>query len=279
MSKKDPMPLELVLVRHGRSEGNTANRASRDGDNSHFTEEFRDRPSSMFRLTETGRKQAQSAGEFIRSVFCQEYGFDRYLTSEYVRAMETAAHLDIPEAIWFRDFNLRERDWGAEMDNLPDDERWARFGEVMKKRSIDPFFWCPPGGESLANLCLRLRAILDALHRECSDQRVLIVCHGEVMWAFRIILERMPRETFLKLHLSRSDQISNCHVLHYVRRDPFGDRRLHDHYNWMRSLPTEGLTLKQQYSNLDRWHQVKRPTFTNKELLTIASSVPQLVHD
>ena len=40
------MPLILVLVRHGQSEGNVASKYSRKGDDTLFTSEFLARPSS-----------------------------------------------------------------------------------------------------------------------------------------------------------------------------------------------------------------------------------------
>lgn len=44
------------------------------------------------------------------------------------------------------------------------------------------FFWSPPGGgESMAQVCIRIDHTLNTLRRECSNQKVIIVCHGEVM--------------------------------------------------------------------------------------------------
>ena len=62
-----------------------------------YTDEFRARHSSSFRLTERGCKQAEKAGAWIRKEFP---GFDRYLVSEYLRALETAALLNLPGADW-----------------------------------------------------------------------------------------------------------------------------------------------------------------------------------
>lgn len=44
------MPIDLVLVRHGQSEGNLAQAKSMKGDDSFWTEEFSMRPSSMVLL-------------------------------------------------------------------------------------------------------------------------------------------------------------------------------------------------------------------------------------
>jgi broad specificity phosphatase PhoE len=63
------LPIDLVLVRHGQSEGNAANRLSENGDNSVFSDEFRRRHSASFRLTERGRSQAVRAGKWIEQEF------------------------------------------------------------------------------------------------------------------------------------------------------------------------------------------------------------------
>jgi NAD+ kinase len=60
------MPLDLVLVRHGESEGNVASRFAEAGDNSVFSEEFCNRHNSRLRLTDRGRQQASAAGDWIK---------------------------------------------------------------------------------------------------------------------------------------------------------------------------------------------------------------------
>ena len=47
--------------------------------------------------------------------------FDGHFVSTHVRALETAALLDLPDAEWEQDFQLRERDvglWGAMSDQM-----------------------------------------------------------------------------------------------------------------------------------------------------------------
>ena len=95
---KMTMPIDLVLVRHGESEGNAARRFSTAGDNSVFTDEFCSRHSSRLRLTDQGREQARVAGSWLKKNIGER--FDRYLVSGYLRAMETAALLELPEAVW-----------------------------------------------------------------------------------------------------------------------------------------------------------------------------------
>src|SRR3989338_6760651 len=92
------LPIDLIFIRHGQSEGNVANKASRKGDNSFFTPEFRDRHSRSFRLTDKGISQAKAAGKWIRKNIPMP--FDRFYVSDYVRAKETAACLDLEAAQW-----------------------------------------------------------------------------------------------------------------------------------------------------------------------------------
>ncbi|MEX1111888.1 MAG: phosphoglycerate mutase family protein, partial [Candidatus Andersenbacteria bacterium] len=264
------MPLDLVLVRHGESEGNIANQRSRAGDNSAFTPEFKERIGAMWRLTKLGRAQALAAGEWIQSNIGQR--FDRYYVSEYIRAKETAAFLKLPLAEWFCDFYLRERDWG-EMDVCPDDERQRLFAESLRRRQVDGFFWTPPNGESLAQLCLRVDRVIDTWQRECSDKRIIAVCHGEVMWAFRVRLERLSQQRFRELDTSRHahDRIHNCQILHYTRRSPVTDTTT-PYYSWMRSICPTDLSMSR-----NEWERIERTRFSNQELIQQVEQVPQLV--
>ena len=156
------MPLNLVLVRHGESEGNVATGRSKAGDHSDYRGEFMTRHNSLWRLTDKGIWQAKNAGEWIRENIGTDFG--RYYTSEFLRAMETAHYLQLPEASWYVDFNLRERDWGV-FDHMSREDRERKFAESLKSRKIDGFYWRPPNGESMADLTLRQNRVNDTLHR------------------------------------------------------------------------------------------------------------------
>jgi len=71
---------------------------SETGDLSAYTPEFKKKHSSTYRLTDKGVEQAKVTGAWIRENIGDT--FDRYYTSEYVRAMETAAYLGLPNARW-----------------------------------------------------------------------------------------------------------------------------------------------------------------------------------
>src|SRR5260221_14671947 len=127
-----PMPEDLYLVRHGESEGNLVNARSRQGDDSLFTPEHLGRHSFEWHLTDRGIEQAQAAGRFLRKE--AKLPLDVCLTSEYVRAMETAAYLGVPDAPWHPYLYLRERSLG-EVETLPDRPKIERFGGSLEMRS------------------------------------------------------------------------------------------------------------------------------------------------
>lgn len=269
------MPIDLVLVRHGESEGNLAKERAKKGDVKGFTREFLDRHSSQFRLTDKGVAQAKAAGAWLKSNGFAR--FDRYYASEYIRAFETAGHLGLellPEQRWYLDFFLRERDYG-QFDVMPYAERVEKFPDYVKHKGRDGFFWKPPGGESMADAALRLGRLLDTLHRECADKRVIVVCHGETMWAMRVRLERMMAKRYDALDASNDarDRIHNCQILHYTRRDPVSGA-MGRRYDWMRSICPWDESLSS-----NAWTRIERPVFTNDELLAMAAEERRLIDD
>lgn len=255
------LPNNLVLVRHGESEGNVATALSKKGDNSMFTEEFLNRHSSTWLLTEKGKQQAVAAGKWIKKNIGES--FHRYYVSEYDRAKQTAALLDLPDAEWMVTFYLRERDWG-ELDVMSIEERKRRFSENLRRKEMDPFYWTPFNGESMPTLCLRLDVKnFDTLHRECDQKNAVLVLHGEVMWGYRYIIERPTHSNIMKLEQSNNphDKIHNGQVIHYTRINPI-TQKVAPYLNWVRSICPSDLSL----SN-NEWREIKRRKFSNEELL------------
>lgn len=262
------MPLHFVLVRHGESEGNVVHRRSRAGDHSGFTDQFRSIHSSQYRLTKRGRQQAEQAGQWIRQYIGA--AFHRYYVSEYIRAVETAGLLGLPDANWFKTPFLRERDAG-EFDNLTEAEKERDFARYMLARQNDAYYWKPPNGESMVDVCLRLHRFLDTVHRGPSDAAIIVVCHGDVMRAFRILLERLSQNHYNALRDTDNplDRIHNCQVLHYTRQNPTNAKDINPYLMWMRSVCPSDLRLSR-----NDWHPIARTRFTNEDLLREADSVP-----
>lgn len=161
------------------------------------------------------------------------------------------------------------------MDNTSAVDKHTVFKEDMERRKRDAFFWAPPGGESLADVCIRIDHTLNTMRRECSNQRVILVCHGEVMWAFRARIERLSQIQFARLLGSKDpkDKIHNGAIIHYTRIHP-QTGEIFPEFRFMRlSCPW-----KPEYSS-DVWLEFTRPIYTNDELLESISSVPRYVND
>lgn len=266
------LPIDLILVRHGYSEGNAANKASRRGDNSFFTPAFREKHSRAFRLTDKGIRQAKAAGAWILANIPQP--FDRFYVSDYVRAKETAAYLGIPNARWRQEFHLRERD-KALMDNMPADEQKRFFSLEERQYKLDPFLSYPAGGgESIATHCLRLKAgILEHWSRKCFDKRVVCVCHGHVMRGLQLELEGLGHDDFIRLDASDDprDKIRNCQILWYTRRDPDTNEMSNYHVAVRSVCPWDTAG---DYG----WRRILRQASTNEELLEEVRRYPRHVN-
>lgn len=258
------LPIDIILVRHGEAEGNVANKASRKGDNRFFTPDFRRKHSRSFRLTEKGIKQAKAAGEWLKENIPMP--LDRFYVSDYIRAKETAAYLDLSDAQWRVEFQLRERDH-ALIDNLPVDEKKILFAREQEQYELDPFLSHPAGGgESIPMLCLRLKADFIAhLARECEDKRVIVVCHGHVTRAFQLEFESLGHDDFIRLDASEdpADKIRNCQILWYTRRDP-DTQVIQPSLVAVRSVcPLGPGGILEDHG----WRRINRHRYTNKDLL------------
>ena len=53
------------------------------------------------------------------------------------------------------------------------------------------FYHRPPGGESWADVILRLRSALNTINLLYCDRRVVVVCHQVVVLCMRYILEEL----------------------------------------------------------------------------------------
>lgn len=266
-------PRDLVLGRHGQSEGNVASARSRAGDDSVFTPEFQARHSAHLRLTDLGQAQARAAGQWLKAEGL--VNFDRHYVSEYVRAAETAALLDLPGAEWYMDFMLRERDYGL-MDIVTDKARREEFAEYVRLREQHLLYAPLPDGESIAQVCDRLRGnIVSTLHRELAGKRVIIVSHGDVMRAFRIIFERITADEYNAL--DRADEppfrIGNGQIIHYTCVDPADHTNVLPYFGWVRSVNP----LQPEYAG-HGWRRIVRKRYSNEALLQLANLSSRLIN-
>eukprot|EP00656_Telonema_subtile_P025911 TRINITY_DN2793_c0_g1_i1.p1 TRINITY_DN2793_c0_g1~~TRINITY_DN2793_c0_g1_i1.p1 ORF type:complete len:338 (+),score=74.94 TRINITY_DN2793_c0_g1_i1:136-1149(+) len=205
------LPIDLVLVRHGESEGNLY-KLMQDGG---AKERLHSRHNSDFRLTDLGRVQAARAGKVIREKIGR---FDRMYCSEYVRAIETAGRMDLPESQFHTEFLIRELDSGIQYGVRHPLKQFSDATRPLAKWWVRK---ASGGGESMADLCGRLKVFLRQLCDTSSGMRVLVVCHGLVIRAFKALLEGVPNSAGYDTLLD--EKIPNCLIKWYTRRDGNGE--------------------------------------------------------
>ncbi|MEQ8717717.1 MAG: histidine phosphatase family protein [Acidimicrobiales bacterium] len=258
------MPEDLVLVRHGHSEGNRALDAAKGGDTSLMTPEFRRRSTAEWRLTNKGRTQAAAAGDWLKNNGLEH--FDRYYCSTFARTRETAALLGLAEARWQLEPLVRERDWGL-WEGRSRDLTTEMFPISSEQKRRNAFLWRPECGESIPDLDLRAREMFATFARELAGGRVICITHEDVMWAMRFRLEKMK----VKEWIDHDDKIPNCGILHYTRRA--ADGTVGPKFERVRLVdPTDPETF-------EAWQPIQRPRFSNEELIADVRKIEPLWTD
>jgi len=261
-------PIDIVLIRHGESEGNFAQEKSKAGDDSLWTSDFTLKHNSMYRLTTLGQEQAKITGDWVRQNIAER--FDKYFCSEYVRALETASLLGFKDARWTPDIFLREQDKGV-LEGQSDISRQDKFEEELKRRNREAIYFAPLGGESIAQCAQRIELWLDELSRSCSGFRVVVVCHGDIMKAIRLRLERLKQSDWTCFQTDPDYKTHNCSVIHFSRRNPVtGD--VHSKLSFVRSVCPWDLS-----RTTSEWKSFKRIGLTNEELQELVNRIPRHV--
>src|SRR5262245_47119122 len=141
------LPIDFIVIRHGQSEANARQKGPRDEACDNLTQ-----------LTQRGVEQAKAAGDWLRSNGLTD--FDRYYTSPYIRARQTAALLAL-DGVWTIDDRWRERNSGTNSQDVD-------------SRQQHNWYWRPYNGETLAtDVRQRFESIMDTLQPEASDRRLI----------------------------------------------------------------------------------------------------------
>ncbi len=220
MGDREPGPSVIWLVRHGESLGNVADAQAQASGAGRLQLDVRD---PDVPLSDTGRSQAEALGSWLAERPADERP-TAAVSSPFNRALTTArlavGGLDVRVRT---DERLRERDFGA-FDGMTSAGIRERFPEEAQRRDVlGKFYYRPPGGESWADVALRIRSLLatEGLRHDCA--RLLVVAHQAVIMVFRYVLEELTEQELLAV--DREEQVANASLTRY-ERDADGGFRL-----------------------------------------------------
>lgn len=202
---------ELWLVRHGESVGNIAATAAEVAGDEVIALGMRD---ADVPLSETGVRQARA---LAAPLLAAEDRPQIAWLSPYVRAQQTFA-LSVEDgpaiAQVLTDERLRDRELGV-LDLLTRRGVAARHPEEAARRQhLGKYYHRPPGGESWADVSLRLRSFLrDAM---ASDARSgLVVAHDAVVMLLVALLTGMDERSLLQFASTNTVLNASVTRLHF----------------------------------------------------------------
>lgn len=194
----------LYVLRHGETAWNAERRmqGSLDSD-----------------LTERGRVQAVAMGRALKVELDRLPGPTLFLRSPLGRARETSLivgrQLGLDPALWRDDPRLAELGYG-DWEGRSWQEIEIDRPNALADWKADPHGFCPPGGESHADLRLRCRAVLAEI--AAANRRTVIVGHGVSGAVLRglnlgldakamFVLEK-PQNAFFRLTEGKEEKIA-----------------------------------------------------------------------
>ncbi len=204
----------LVLVRHGESTGNVAAAAAEVSQSDVIDVDMRD---ADVPLSGTGIDQARAWGQSLRHL-PPAGRFESVWCSPYRRAQETASlalqevGVNLPLRV---DERLRDRELGV-LDLLTTRGVQARFpDEAIRRRWHGKFYHRPAGGESWADVALRVRSVLNDIDSWEHGRRVLIVCHDAVIMTIRYVCEGLSEQDILLA--AKTNPVRNLSITRLMR--------------------------------------------------------------
>lgn len=208
-------PEALWLVRHGQSRGNVANdEAAANG--AELLDLERD---ADVALSDLGAEQARAVGEWLAGLPVDQRPTVA-LTSPYRRAYDTAQRAleHLPELRLRVDERLRDRELG-----VLDLHTWrgveARFPEeARRRRHLGKFYHRPPGGESWADVALRLRSLLGDPMLGLDGQRVICFTHEAPIHLVRYVVGHLTEAELMDT--MRAAPVANCSLTRLERSAP-----------------------------------------------------------
>ncbi len=185
-------PKNIVLVRHGQSEGNVNK------------DIYRTKPDYTLRLTPTGIEQATAAGKLLRERLGPK--LPQFYISPFWRTRDTFCYIrkawDMTQDTLFtnvyEDPRLREQEWHG---SLPVDG-YALDAE-KERDAFGHFYYRFEGGESCADVFDRVSDFMNTLNRDFEKplfpENCVIVTHGMTLRVFLMRWCHLSVEEFEQL--------------------------------------------------------------------------------
>ncbi|SOB82151.1 histidine phosphatase family protein [Streptomyces sp. 1331.2] len=213
------LPSLLIATRHGESTANVEFQLAEATGALSVPISCRD---ADIPLSRRGRRQARALGRWWaelpgvdrpRSVWCSPY----LRTAETARvAIARAAGLGaVPASLPVRyDERLRDRELGI-LEMLPRAAIEAKYPEeAARRRKMGELYYRPPGGESWADVALRVRSLLRDVCEEDAGRPVLLVAHDCTVLMLRYALDRLD-----EAELTALGPVHNCSTSLWRTRD------------------------------------------------------------
>ncbi len=180
---------KFLIIRHGQSTANLEERYAG----------WYDAP-----LTELGRKQAAITTDYI----LKNYHVDAVYSSDLIRAVETvkeiAARANVPLV---KEKALREID-GGEWEEKQVEEIAREYPEQAYLWKTDIGKARPTGGESFAELQVRIDSAFRKIAAENDGKTVVVASHGGAIRTMQCLFENVPIEDMRKVPWTPNASVS-----------------------------------------------------------------------
>jgi broad specificity phosphatase PhoE len=198
----------LLLIRHGESTANVAATAAEAAGSETIAVEARD---ADIPLSQLGELQAAALGARLRDALPADVVL---FSSPYRRALQTARIALGEQAPLRIDERLRDRELGVidALTTLGVERRLP--DEAARRRWVGKLYYRPPGGESWADLALRLRSFLRDLP---PVETVAVFAHDAIVSVFLYVLLGMTEEELADFLLTRP--VTNASVTALTQAD------------------------------------------------------------
>jgi broad specificity phosphatase PhoE len=277
MERHNQLPVDVIFVRHGESEANLLQKAEKANRLHDLPLQLRERPDWQHRLTDKGIEQAKVAGKWLLENGVDLSTFDARYNSVFLRARETAGYVADPNLPWRPHNMIHEQDWG-EYGAIPHSEQEARFPHTYRMRKTASLYARLDGGESKADdVTLRVRQFRDTLREKWSNKRVAVVAHGGYIGVARYVFERQLPEDWDTMDNDDSQELGNCAVVWYTKRNPVKPDDVRPYLNWRLMAQPDDLS-KSPFGG--EWCELPDRRFmTGTELIASADNIPRLVNN